>query len=124
MPYNDIFLDIITAKDTKMGEQMQKGFEIGFFKRKIEVNEEQIITANKEMEKLFLSKEKALVRHMIIKIEENLYADVTIANTKNDAQKICEKWTKNKHALSFLDLIEVVKFEGLEMLTFADIINE
>lgn len=100
-----------------------KGFEIGFFKRKNGVSEETLLLANKEMEKYFLQEEKNLINHHIVKISENLYADIAFAKTKEDAQKICSKWIENKHALSFLSLIDVVKFDGLEMLSFAEILS-
>lgn len=100
-----------------------QGFEIGFFRRKNGITEEEMLQANRVMEERFLLNEEKIINHMTIKIGENLYADIAIAQTKIDAQMICKKWTENPYALSFLNLIEVVQFEGLEMLTFADIIN-
>ena len=107
-----------------MNKNDTQGFEIGFFKRKNGVTEEKMLLANRAMEELFLLKDEKILKHMTVKIGENLYADIAIAQSKLDAQLICSKWTTNQHALSFLDLIEVVKYEGLEMLTFAEIINE
>lgn len=100
-----------------------QGFEIGFFRRKNGVTEEEMLQANRVMEEHFLLKEEKIIKHMTIKMGENLYADIAIAQTKLDTQEICSKWTDNRYSLSFLNLIEVVQFEGLEMLTFADIIN-
>ena len=106
-----------------MNKNATQGFEIGFFIRKNGVTEEKMLLANKAMEELFLLKEEKILKHMTLKICENLYADIAIAQSKLDAQMTCAKWTSNRHALSFLDLIEVVKYEGLDMLTFAEIIN-
>lgn len=105
-----------------MNAGTMQGFEIGFFKRKSGVSEDALLLANKQMEENFLKNEKNLFTHKLIKINENLYADIAITKTKEDAKIICSKWTEDKYALSFLSLIEVIKLEGLEMLTFADIL--
>ena len=82
-----------------------------------------IISACISMEKEFLSKEKGFVSHKIIKISDDIYADVALADTKQDAIRICNSWPGNSYAEAFLDLIEPVNFEGLEALNFGEVIH-
>lgn len=104
--------------------KQEQGVEIGFFKRKNGVSEEELLLVNKEMEDHFLRLERHFLRHYMIKISENLYADVTLAATKYDAKQICSKWLDNNFAQSFLNMIEVVKIDPLDNLTFADVLSQ
>lgn len=106
-----------------MNADTMQGFEICFFKRRSDVSENSLLLANKKMEENFFKNEKSFFTHKLIKINENLYADIAMTRTKEDAKKICSKWTEDKYAQSFLSLIEAIKFEGLEILTFADILS-
>jgi hypothetical protein len=100
-----------------------KGFEIGFFSVKEGVTEETMLKAMHEMEINFLNKEKELLHHYIVKLSDNLYADIAIATSKNNAIEICNKWHKNSSAQKFLELIDLQKKGDLDNLSFGDILQ-
>jgi hypothetical protein len=100
------------------------GYEIAFFKLKSGVSEEKLFNATNKMNNNFLLKEEGFLSHQIIKFTNELYADIATAGSKEQAMTLCSKWETSPDALEFLDLIEPIQFEGLEMLNFADVVHD
>lgn len=99
------------------------GFEFAFFKLKDGATENDLIKASIYIEENLLSKHVGFKSHKLVKISSELYADVALATSKDDATEICNSWIGNPYAKPILKLIEPIQFQGLEMLNFGEIIH-
>lgn len=82
------------------------GFELATFQLKKGVTEEQLISLSKEVDDKFLSNEKELLSHFLLKGKDGKYADVAIATTQAKAEEICQLWLYNEVTQKYLELLD------------------
>ena len=82
------------------------GLEFATFKLKQGISEQQLIELSTNLEQEFLSQQTDLLGHFLVKGEDGVYADVTLATTQQKAQEYCKQWFDNTIALEYLGLLD------------------
>ncbi|WP_417553383.1 hypothetical protein [Marinomonas fungiae] len=82
------------------------GMEFATFKLKDGVTEAELIELSNQVEVEFLSQQKELVLHFLVRGTEGIYADVAMASSQEKAEEYCQQWLSNKVALEYLELID------------------
>ncbi|MGI9283624.1 MAG: hypothetical protein ACR2PX_28950 [Endozoicomonas sp.] len=81
------------------------GMEFATFRLRDGVTEEQLIALSKEVDQQFLSEQKELLAHFLLKGKDGQYADVAIATTQEKAEEICDMWLHNEVTQRYLELL-------------------
>ncbi|WP_444894845.1 hypothetical protein [Microbulbifer sp. SSSA005] len=82
------------------------GFEFAVFQLKDGVTEEQLLALSKEVDDKFLSNEKEILSHFLLKGKDGKYADVAIATTQVKAEEVCQLWLHNDVTQKYLELLD------------------
>ena len=82
------------------------GVESGTFKLKAGVSEAQLREVAQEVEQGFLCDEPGFIAHLVLKETDDQYADITLAETPQQVEAICNKWLENPLAQRYLALVD------------------
>ena len=82
------------------------GFEIGRFRLKAGATEEALKVASMAMETRHLYAQAGFVAHYVVRLDDGLYLDLVFANSRADAERICNSWRGQVDCEAFLALIE------------------
>ena len=82
------------------------GFEFATFRLREGVSEKNLVALSKEVDERFLSEQKDLLGHFLLRGKDGIYADVAIATTQEKAEEICQMWLHNDVAKKYLELLD------------------
>jgi hypothetical protein len=82
------------------------GIEFATFRLKNGISEGSLLHIAERVNEEFLTHEKDLLGHVVLKGAGGLYADVVFATSQASAEAICAKWIANAVALEYIALIE------------------
>lgn len=84
----------------------EKGFEIGRFRLKPGTTESTLMAACRQMEAYHLQRQEGFIDHQVIRLDDGLYLDLVVAQSRDAAERICGSWIGQSHCEAFLALIE------------------
>lgn len=82
------------------------GMEFATFRLKEGVTEDRLIELSNHLEAEFLSEQRELILHFLVRGADGIYADVAIASSQEKAEEYCQQWLDNSVALEYLELLE------------------
>lgn len=82
------------------------GFEIGRFRLKPGTTESTLMRASGQMEANHLQRQEGFIDHQLIRLDDGLYLDVVVAQSRDAAERICGSWIGQPQCEAFLALIE------------------
>lgn len=82
------------------------GMEFATFRLKEGVTEARLVELSSQVESEFLSQQKELILHFLVRGTGGIYADVAIASSQEKAEEYCQQWLSNAVALEYLELLE------------------
>lgn len=111
-----VFLSNAVSRDVLLGAHRSlmrrlkvrpdMGIEIGRFRLKQGVSEDQARAAHEKAISRFLSRQSGWHAEYMVRFEEGLYADILEAKSRERAQEICAMWIGQEDCEAFLALIE------------------
>lgn len=82
------------------------GCEFATFQPKDGVTAEQLVAICHRLESEFLSHEKGFIAHMLLQGNNGLYADMVLADTQDDARRICAAYPNHAICHEHLQMID------------------
>jgi hypothetical protein len=86
--------------------QLDSGIEIGRFRLKPGVSENQARAAHETAVSRFLSRQSGWRAEYMVRFDEGIYADILVAGSREQAQEICAMWIGQEDCEAFLAMIE------------------
>lgn len=83
------------------------GIEIGRFRLRPGVDEAALLAAMRRMEEKFLARQPGFAAHHVVGLDDGWYLDVTLADDRATAVRLCAGWAKHPACEAVLALIEV-----------------
>lgn len=87
------------------------GVELGRFRLKAGISENDMQVAHRKMVRLHLSKQAGWHSQSLIKLTANTFIDLVFADTIENAQAICASWQDQPICEAFLALIDPISME-------------
>lgn len=81
------------------------GMEFASFRLKPGVSETALRTAAAAVEQHLLQHQPGFISHALLRGDDDVYIDMVLADSREHAIAICEKWPDNAHGSHFLSLI-------------------
>jgi hypothetical protein len=92
------------------------GVELGRFRLKPEVTEDDMRQAYRQMVKGYLSRSAGWQRQHLLKLEDGCFVDVAFSNSAERAKAICSSWQDSVECARFLAMIDPVSMEFGEIV--------
>ena len=81
------------------------GIEFASFRLKRGVSEAELQAAAAAVEQHLLQHEAGFISHALLRGDDDIYVDMVLADTREHAIAICEKWPDSVHGRHFLSLL-------------------
>ena len=93
-----------------------EGLEIGRFRLKPGVGEEEMRKAHERMVAQHLSRQQGWYGQRLVRLQDGSFLDLAFANSRDSAIRICNSWQGNPDCAAFLALIEPAAMEFGDVL--------
>jgi hypothetical protein len=70
------------------------------------VTEAQLLEASEAFQRNFVSKQKGIVRRILVKAKHGGYADIVFFESKEDAERVAEAEATNEHCATLFQLLQ------------------
>ncbi len=82
------------------------GLEWARFKLKQGVSEAQLLASHARVTKEFMSRQKGILGHYLLKGPEGHYVDLALADSQARAEQVCAMWMENAITLAMVEQLD------------------